>query len=434
MDELLNSRPQVRNTWGHGDLHLELEKMMKAPTAGKVARAQLGQVHQEIDAAVAGGLGDLTLRELLGATLSSVGYAERSGYLAGADLDKGNGSYRRSLNVGSLPLEVQIPRTRANGFRPSYLPERYQRSYPEEMESLILGLLAASRSVNAAKASLKKMALPIPEQDLDAVAKRFVDELELRNTRPLDPDLFALFVDGKYVEVKDGDRLRQACIYVVVGLTRDGHKRILLAQCRYGRENLEEWKKILRSLIERGLRRVLAVIQDDFSGLLKVTQGLFPKADVQLCIVHMARNAKIHLTKTEAPEFQQRLKSIKLCWNQDRAKAQFDELCDHFGNSAPSFVAELRKKRDHYLAFLAYPDLLRRTFSTTNTVEALNGQLERLRRNNGGYFHSEQTLSFKLGIAIGHLEDGKWRRIPSYMQAALPQLNAMFEARFEGEG
>src|SRR2546422_8527452 len=48
-----------------------------------------------------------------------------------------------------------------------------------------------------------------------------------RNSRPLDPDLLALFVDGKYVELRDGDKLRSACIYLAVGLGRDGRKRVL---------------------------------------------------------------------------------------------------------------------------------------------------------------------------------------------------------------
>jgi transposase-like protein len=53
------------------------------------------------------------------------------------------------------------------------------------------------------------------------VATDLMEELELRNSRPLDPDLLALFLDGKYVEFRDGDRLRPACIYVV-GLRCDG--------------------------------------------------------------------------------------------------------------------------------------------------------------------------------------------------------------------
>ncbi|MFQ5667935.1 MAG: transposase [Candidatus Binatia bacterium] len=84
----------------------------------------------------------------------------------------------------------------------------------------------------------------------------------------------------------------------------------ILAFARPGCENLEDWKKLLRTLLERGLRRVLIVVQDDFSGLLTVTQSLFPQADVQLRIVHMQRNAKTHLGKAEATAFTQRRQAV----------------------------------------------------------------------------------------------------------------------------
>ena len=74
---------------------------------------------------------------------------------------------------------------------------------------------------------------------------------------------------------------------------------------------------------------------------------------------------------------------------------------------------------------------MRKSFSTTNNVEAINGQLEIMRRNSGGYFHSEDTLKFKLGIAISSLENGVWRSIARAYAAALPQLNALFQSRFE---
>src|SRR5215831_8151052 len=136
-----------------------------------------------------------------------------------------------------------------------------------------------------------KWGYPTQNQSWKKVAAGFMEELELRNTRPLDPDCLALFFDGKYVEVRDGDRLKPTCIYLVIGLGRDGKKRVLACLAKSGRENLEDWKLILRSLLERGLRRVLIVVHDDFSGLLPITRSLFPGADVQLCVVHMQRNA-----------------------------------------------------------------------------------------------------------------------------------------------
>jgi transposase-like protein len=190
---------------------------------------------------------------------------------------------------------------------------------------------------------------------------------------------------------------------------------------------------VLRSLIERGLRRVLLVVQDDFSGLLPITKGLFPKANVQLCIVHMQRNAKSHLGKADGFEFNARMRTVKTAWTPELAAKQFDDLCQDFEKRSSTFVGELKKKRDHYLAFLRYPETLRRGFSTTNAVEAVNGQLEIMRRNNGGYFHGADNLKAKVGITLDRLENGRWRRTAAAVSNALPQLNAMFVSRFEAD-
>src|ERR1051326_6017272 len=289
------------------------------------------------------GLGDFSLRELLGMLISSAGTAERNVYLEDTPTDKSNGFYERSLQVGSIPVDVRVPRTRNGDFRPASLPAPYRRGYSEEVQSLLLGLLGSSRSINAAKDALQKMGLSRSEQDLERVAIGLIEELELRNSRPIHPDLLAVFMDGKYIELRDGDKLRSACIYLVVGLGCDGKKQILACVARPGRENLEDWKLVLRGLFERGLRRVMIVIHDDFIGLMPITTSLFVNADIQLCVVHMQRNAKTHLSKDDSVEFQQRWRAIKSCWDLELANVQFEELCDRFAKTNPTWIAELRK-------------------------------------------------------------------------------------------
>ena len=151
----------------------------------------------EIRQLLASGVGDFSLRELLSWLLSSVGLAERNAYLDRIRQDKPNGFYDRSLQLGTIPVEVRVPRTRTGDFRPASLPAPYQRGYSEEIQALLWGLLASSRSLNAAKDALQKMGLSSSQQDLDRVAAGLIEELELRNSRPLDCDLLALFLDGK---------------------------------------------------------------------------------------------------------------------------------------------------------------------------------------------------------------------------------------------
>jgi len=74
-------------------------------------------------------LADLSLRELLSMLLSSVGLAERKAYLERVVHDKPNGFYDRSVELGAIPVELRIPRTRTGDFRPATLPPLYQRGY-----------------------------------------------------------------------------------------------------------------------------------------------------------------------------------------------------------------------------------------------------------------------------------------------------------------
>jgi transposase-like protein len=388
-------------------------------------------VQSETDQILESGLADFSIRQLLGMLISSAGSAERKLYLDRAVEDRPNGFYDRRLEVGTTPVEIRVPRTRLGDFRPASLPPHYQRGYREETRSLLMSLLASSRSINAAKQALRQMGLSSSEEELDEVAAGFVEELQLRNSRSIDPDLLVLFVDGKYVEWREGDKLRPATIYVAIGIGRDGKKRVLACLPHAGRENLEGWKVLIRALCERGLRRVMLIVHDDFPGLMPVFESLFPHADVQLCTVHMQRNAKTHLSKPDSINFQNRWRAIKATWDVEVGNRQFEELCDCFAQKYPTWIAELRKKRPHYLAFLKYPEDMRRAFLSTNLVEAINGQLEIMRRNSGGFFHSDDVLKCKLGIAVCSLENGKWNGVAKKYSDALLQLNAIFDSRFE---
>jgi transposase-like protein len=213
---------------------------------------------------------------------------------------------------------------------------------------------------------------------------------------------------------------------------RDGKKRVLACLCKSGRENLENWKLVLRGLIERGLRRLLIVVHDVFSGLLPITKTLFPGADVQLCAVHMQRNAKNYLSKSDNTEFQQRWRAVRSTWGTGRCNSIRRAL-----SALPAQLSHLRRRITKKTRPLSCLSQISRSFATflvtTNAVEAVNGQLEIIRRNSGGYFQSDDTVKLKLGIIVTALENRRWCNIPGRVELCLHQLNAQFQRRFESE-
>ena len=78
----------------------------------------------DVDRLLQTGLADFSLRELLGLLISSAGAAERSVYLEKEPTDKPNGFYDRSLQLGTIPVDVRVPRTRTGEFRPALFLQR----------------------------------------------------------------------------------------------------------------------------------------------------------------------------------------------------------------------------------------------------------------------------------------------------------------------
>lgn len=183
--------------------------------------------------------GSFAIREVLGELLSSLAGAERKSYLEGNASDKGNGFYPRGLCIGSMPVDINVPRVRSGNFRPLVLPEKHQRSYPEEMQNLLLSLLISSRSISSAKKALVQMGLPFSEDEFESVVSEVLKDFELRQASPLNSDFLVLFMDAKYVEIREDPQLKPYTIYLVVGLTMEGCKRTLACVPEEGKESLE---------------------------------------------------------------------------------------------------------------------------------------------------------------------------------------------------
>ena len=267
------------------------------------------------------------------------------------------------------------------------------------------------------------MGVSLPEDDLQHVVDSLVEEFGLLNTRTVDPDFLVVFVEAKHIEVRSGKRLMQAAVHTAVGIDMRGRKRILGCQVQEGAENLEHRKAVERNLLDRGLRRVLLFVQDAFSGLAAVTEGLFPQCEVQLCTVHMLRNVRKPLSRQDFGIFQSDWQGVRSAWDPEFGARRFEALCKRFSARYGTWIAYLRRHRRHLLAFLGCPSRVRASLATTNTAEAVNGQLEVLRRNAGGWFQSWRSLECKLALAVRQLHRGRWKSPDRRVRAELPDLN-----------
>lgn len=367
-------------------------------------------------------------RELMNFFMSK----ERDAFLEKSSGNKANGFYSRDLITMFGPLSLLIPRDRKGEFRSKLLPDKWQRSDPTFGE-FILKLVLQSYSPNTIKALLDSLDLPYSPDKIEEIKNDlYAKAMELRNSE-LPEDSFAIFIDAYHAEIKDEKlmRVRKAVIYVVIGIDLNWNKTLYGYYIFWGSETKGDWLQIFNDLINRGLKRVLLVVSDDFPGLDSALRTLFPKTDHQLCFVHLQRNVLRNMAKSDALEFNKELKIIKLSRDYDSAVDEFKKLCQKYLSKYPAFMKILISKAEKFLSFLKYPEPVRKHIYTTNIVENFNSRIEVGRINSGGYFQSLKTADIVVYLVYSKLKDGKWKKPLFAFSSVSYEIKQLFNLRFQ---
>lgn len=365
--------------------------------------------------------------------LADILLKERDFHLQTNPLDRANGfAPPRVLHMGTTPIDVQIPRTR-NDFYPGLLP-KYQRHIPHDYEQLLRSVLLNAKSFNAVARTLKSLGLSCSEPEMTALIEEMFQEAEDFYARPLNPDYFLLCIDAKIVCLRDDKGvLSQGVNFLVIGVNMNAEKEILLNKIFWKRESIDAWREVLTDLKNRGVCRIMLIITDDFSGLTKLVKGFFPQADRQLCTVHLLRNAYKHMNREDYKLFAQGFREICSCSSCPVACEKFVQLCNQSKDRYKAFFAHVLERTDNYLAFTHYPNSLWNYLRTSNSAEAVNNQIEIIKRNAGGHFHTDKELTIKTWILASQLKASRWKHPVARFKGELQSILQMFYQRYESE-
>jgi len=356
---------------------------------------------------------------------------ERDFYLKQNPNDRANGyAPTRTFHFKTMPINIDRPRSR-DGFYPNILP-KYGRHLSTDYQQLLSNILLEARSFKSALATMKHLNMGYSESELEELLVTLDDEAKKFHHRPLDSDWFFLYADAKVIDLKDDhDTIKKAVHFLVIGVDTQAHKHVLCSSIFFGNEVLDCWKKVIQNLLERGLRRVLLLVTDDFPGLSKIITSLLPHTDHQLCTVHMLRNAKRHLPQHLFEDFVQAWRDMLNASDFDSAKKRFVDLLDKMKPHAPHFAKHLLERNNQLLAFFNYPRALHKHLYSTNLPEGINNLIENLHRNSGGHFHSQREVSIKMKLLIDRLYSSKWKKPNPTFKSKIFDLTLLFKKRFE---
>jgi transposase-like protein len=404
----------------------ERKKSMRKKASGKLMEAleELIENQEDID-----GLKDIN-EVLINALMAK----ERDVFLKNNANNKANGYYDRTLSCGLGKLDLTIPHDRLGEFRPFLLPKQWHRG-EQTYEDLTASLIIHAYSPNKIKAILNNLGLPYSKNDIDELKESLYQKSMEFKTRELDTDVFCIYIDAYHTKIKDDDsnKVKKAAIYTVIGIDLDGNKEVYGYYEFFGSEKKEFWLSVFNDLISRGLTRPLLIVSDDFPGLSKAIETLYPKTDHQLCFVHMMRNVRRHMSRQDAKFFNDSIKHIRTLRDFDKAISEFDKLCSNYIKKYKYFIDILLSKKDNYFVFLKYPYGVRKHIYTTNPSENINSRLEVLRVNLGGYFQSPKTLNIAIQVLIDKIKINRWSKpMPAFREFQY-EIHQMFNQKFASD-
>ena len=117
---------------------------------------------------------------------------------------------------------------------------------------------------------------------------------------------------------------------------------------------------------------------------------VYPKAKVQLSIVHMRRNSLRYVATKDKKAVSADLKQIYHSPTVPAAEQVLDEFADHWSAKYPSIKRSWRNHWDNLITLFDYPAEIRKIIYTTNAIESLNSVIRKSIRNRK-IFPSDQS-------------------------------------------
>jgi putative transposase len=261
---------------------------------------------------------------------------------------------------------------------------------------------------------------------ISSVTDAVLEEVGAWQTRPLDPIYPIVYLDCLHTKVRDSGSVRIKAVYLAIGVNLDGHKEVLglwIAQS----EGAKFWLQVVTELKNRGVNDIFIACVDGLKGFPEAIETVFPKAAVQLCIVHLVRNSLNYVSYKMRQAVADDLKRIYQSATVLEAEQKLAEFETHWQEAYPTIAPIWRRNWDRIIPFFDYPPEIRKVIYTTNTIESVNRSLRKIIKNRA-VFPSDDALSKLLYLALRNISQ-KWT-MPIYdWKAALNRFSIQFEVR-----
>lgn len=343
------------------------------------------------------------------------------------EINRRNGHGSKQLRTSEGTMELTTPRDRSGSFEPEIVKKR-QTILADSLESKIIGLYGLGMSLRDIAAHIKEMYdTDISHTVLSEVTDRVIPAIRLWQAHELEDIYTIVWLDAMYYKVKDqSGHVVTRCLYNVLGINLEGRKH-LLGMYISESEGSKFWLSVLTDLQQRGVKDILIACIDNLGGFEEAIGSIYPKTEVQSCIVHQIRNTLKYVASKDSKEVMKDVKLIYKSVNKELAEEHLNALEEKWGKKYPVIIKSWRNNWHKLSTFFKYADHIRRLIYTTNTIEGFHRQIRKVTKTKGAFTNDMALL--KLVYLASERIAQKWTMPIQNWGLTIQQLSIMFEGR-----
>ncbi|HEX8816758.1 MAG TPA: IS256 family transposase [Terriglobales bacterium] len=365
------------------------------------------------------------LERALSAELTEhVGYDKHdpAGYNSG---NSRNGNSKKKLKGEFGEIELETPRDRNGSFEPAIVSKGQTRF--TGFDDRIISMYSRGMTTREIEGHLKEMyGVEVSPTLISNVTEAVMEEVKTWQSRPLDEVYPILYMDALQVKVRDGAHVQNKAIHVAIAVNLAGHKEVLGLWAAQN-EGAKFWLQVLTELQNRGVKDIFIACVDGLKGFPEVIESVYPRAEVQTCIVHMIRASLSYVNWKQRKPVAADLRQIYQAATAQEAGEQLDAFAQKWDGQCPMVSQIWRRHWDRITPFLAYPAEIRKVIYTTNAVESLNMSLRKIIKMRGSFPNEE--AAFKLLYLALRNASKKWTMPVQNWTAALNRFSILWPDR-----
>jgi putative transposase len=373
------------------------------------------------------------VREAVGQYLNEMMRAELTEHLGrqpyerqNNDGNHRNGFYHRGLTLKGIgTVGVDVPRDRKGLFKSLVLP-RSKQIEEELRKDISLMFLTGISTRSLSMISRQLIGRRISHSQVSLVSRELIDAVEQWRERDLSAEKIKyLFVDGVCFKMRVAKSVENVPVLVAIGVNESGQRMILGLQAG-DKESATCWREFFKDLKHRGLdgRNVQLGIMDGLPGLERIFTEEFPKAKIQRCQVHVAKNVLAKVPMKLKQEVAVDVRTIFYASSKKKAMGYFDLFQEKWEKQVPSAVKCLERSIENCLTFFQFPREDWICLRTSNIIERLNKEFKR--RTKPMEIVAGERACYTLLAFICLKMELHWRKFPMGKRASyLPVLQSL---------